>query len=56
MSKLDDLDAAEKNLKDTITGISSKDTLADAAAKIQQSGMQVESARQQLSSAVQCSQ
>lgn len=29
--KLDELDAAEENLQDTITGLSSKDTLADAA-------------------------
>ncbi len=51
---LDDLRRAENNFKNTVNSISKRATLAEAAAKVKQAGAQVEAARAQLSSTVQC--
>lgn len=53
-ARLDELKKAEKNFEEKVNGISKKDTLAEATAQVKQAGAQVEAARAQLSSTVQC--
>jgi hypothetical protein len=52
--QVDALKQAEANFKKTVESVSAKTTLADAATQIQQAGAQVEAARVQIASAVQC--
>ncbi|GFE71404.1 hypothetical protein CFPU101_40140 [Chroococcus sp. FPU101] len=52
--RLDELKKAEENFKKTIDGISAKETLADASVQVRQAGAEVEAARAQATSAVQC--
>lgn len=52
--KMDNLKQAEENFKKTVQSVSSKDTLAEAATQVQQAGAQVEAARAEVASAVQC--
>ncbi|WP_088888890.1 hypothetical protein [Leptolyngbya ohadii] len=52
--KVDDLKKAEENFNKTVSNISPKDTLADAATQVQQAGAEVEAARAQVSSTVSC--
>lgn len=54
--KVDELKKAEENFNKTVSNISPKDTLADAADQVKQAGAQVEAARSQLSSTVSCPQ